>query len=135
MLPREDLAEEPLVFQLAVEADPVPGLLLFKLLVPEEVEFIEPEPVVPVEAVPEALDEPEPAVPAFAEPEAAIDPEADPSAFTPAPVVVEAFMPELADVLFVLRVLLQFASTIASGNTKNTFFITWSFLILATLVK
>jgi hypothetical protein len=55
--------------------------------------------------------------------------EADASEFTLvlAVVLADALAPELVDALFALRVLLQLASSIASGNTKNTFFITWSF--------
>jgi hypothetical protein len=73
---------------------------------------VEPEPDIPF------ADDP----PVVAEP---VVPEPDAEALVLAPAVdAEALIPVLEEVLVVLRVLLQFASRIASGNTKNVFFIT-----------
>jgi hypothetical protein len=73
---------------------------------------VEPEPDIPF------ADDP----PVDAEP---VVPEPDAEALVLAPAVdAEALIPVLEEVLVVLRVLLQFASRIASGNTKNVFFIT-----------
>lgn len=122
IVPDEDEAVELLLFQLFEVPDAVPELLLlFQLPDPFDTE---------AEALADWVDVPLAEEPAFIEPvdpepEEAIDPEAEASAFKPVPVVVptEALTPELADEPFEWCVLLQLANTIASGNTKNTFFI------------
>jgi hypothetical protein len=61
--------------------------------------------------------------------EAVTEPDAEASVFeVELAVDPEVLIPVFAEV-FVFRVLLQFASIMAKGNTKNAFFITWSFYI------
>jgi len=134
MLP-EDLY---LVEAVLLSSEDIPDLLpLFQLAVLLPEEFIDEFPIVPELPV-----DPEPAVVAVellvvvaASVEAVVLELEDIDAPVPDVVSEDALIPELADVLFVLRVLLQLASTIASGNTKNTFFITWSFCIPSFLIK
>ena len=105
-----------LLFQLLELAEEDPGLVVAVPDVPTDAEedvppFVEADP--PINALPVAP-----------EPEEAIEPEVEPPAFISVEAVeAEALMPVLVDVLLVFRVLLQFASKIARGNTKNVFFI------------
>jgi hypothetical protein len=75
--------------------------------------------------------EPEVVVPVEAEPDIPVVPEAVVPELRPVLAVVsEALAPEPVVELLVLRVLLQFTSTMARGKTKKAFFITWSFFII-----